>query len=84
MDVFSRFGPVQSVELSEKPGAPAASDSDVSIYFTSRRRQVTPHSHNTNTRLLQRASPSHHNTCVCVCVCSVSEWPTSCSNKRPE
>lgn len=38
-DIFSHFGPVQSVELSEKPGAPAASDSDVSIYFTSRRRQ---------------------------------------------
>lgn len=38
-DVFSRFGPVQSVELSEKPGASAASDSGVSSYFSSRRRQ---------------------------------------------
>ncbi|XP_016376369.1 ribosomal RNA-processing protein 7 homolog A-like, partial [Sinocyclocheilus rhinocerous] len=38
-DVFSRFGPLQSVELSERPGASGASGSGVSRYFTSRRRQ---------------------------------------------
>ncbi len=53
-------------------------------YFTSRRRQVTRHSHNTNPDYCS-LHPNHHNSCVvCVCVCvrSVSERPTSCSNKR--
>ncbi|XP_050960762.1 ribosomal RNA-processing protein 7 homolog A [Labeo rohita] len=38
-DVFGRFGPVQSVELNEKPGACESSDSDASKYFTAKRRQ---------------------------------------------
>ncbi|XP_016118549.1 ribosomal RNA-processing protein 7 homolog A-like [Sinocyclocheilus grahami] len=51
MDVFSRFGPLQSVELSERSGASGASGSGVSRYFTSRHRQVTP-SHPENTPLI--------------------------------
>ncbi|XP_067226100.1 ribosomal RNA-processing protein 7 homolog A [Chanodichthys erythropterus] len=38
-DVFSRFGPIQSVELSDKPGVSESSDSDVSEYFRAARRQ---------------------------------------------
>ncbi|RXN19184.1 ribosomal RNA-processing 7 -like protein [Labeo rohita] len=62
-DVFGRFGPVQSVELNEKPGACESSDSDASKYFTAKRRQVTkgsrgvkarPHSETANERTLQK------------------------------
>ncbi|XP_051741891.1 ribosomal RNA-processing protein 7 homolog A [Ctenopharyngodon idella] len=38
-DVFSRFGSIQSVELSDKPGASESSDSDLSKYFRATRRQ---------------------------------------------
>ncbi|KAK2917190.1 hypothetical protein Q8A67_001564 [Cirrhinus molitorella] len=37
-DAFSRFGPIQSVELNEKPGA-CESSSEASNYFTAKRRQ---------------------------------------------
>ncbi|XP_043091699.1 ribosomal RNA-processing protein 7 homolog A [Puntigrus tetrazona] len=38
-DIFSRFGPVQSVELNEKPGASEVNHSSLSRFFIPRQRQ---------------------------------------------